>query len=392
MITLAWHLTAACGLILVLGGCAQSSLRIPKSTTAQEFPSEELRSSFGNIAVVPMYAPPRIELNETVYDKGECAKEMAGSAVAGMMDGCTDAMGCLGMLLLSPVVAGIGAVAGAVEADTEEQVRARIELIHAKTASSGIAGDFQEKGLEIAAQYDEFSIQTEPAHQDTTFEYIPFDLLAEREIDTVIQLGITDIASFIAESVYCDPALGLNINTALTVFSSDGTPVYSTSVYRSSKPRELEDWAKRDAKHWDEALHEFIDDVTARLLEDVFLQIDSPAEILQVPTPSYAGSSHVMLIEKQPTLAWAWDSAESNSRHEGLLSPEAQVSYDLRVVESGLDRVYYERLNLSEPQHKLEKKLRKKRLYSWQIRATFMRDGKRRRTPWLGDFAITYQN
>jgi len=386
--TTSWNMLCACGLLILLGGCAQSSVRVPTATTAADYPSEELRRSFGQIAVLPTYTTPRIELNETVYDKGECAKEMAGSAVAGMMDGCTDGMGCLGLLLLSPVVAGVGAMAGAAEADTEEQVKARIELIHTRTESSEIAQRFQENGEQVALLYDEFSIAANPVTESVDFEEIPFDLLRQRDIDTVLQLGITDISSHTAEDKYCDPALALNIRTQLKIFSTDGKPVYMTSISRTSKARELEDWAQRDAQNWDDALHEFIGEVTVRLLEDVFLQIAPPAELLQVPTSSYADGSSETLKEKQPTLAWTWGPTATNNWRDELVPPDSDVTYDLRVLGANSGLIHYEKFGLQEPEHKLEKKLRKKRFYSWQVRATFTWDGKVRRTSWLGDFPL----
>lgn len=381
-----WRIFVACGILIVLGGCAQTSLRVPQATSARDYPSEELRSSFGTIAIMPMYAPPEIELNQSVYDKGECAKEMAGSAVTGMMEGCSGGMGCLGLLLLTPVAAGIGAIAGAAEADTEDQVKARVEMIHARTASSEIGGRFQEKGEEVATQYDEFSLMTNPVDQNADFADIPFDLLREQGVDTVLQLGITDISSHTAEDVYCDPALSLSIRSGLRLFSSDGHPVYATSISRTSKARELEDWAKRDAQHWDDALHEFVDEVTARLVEDVFLHIDPPAQIRLVPTSSYADGSAEILIEKRPTLEWTWSPADISDWRDKSVSSHSDVTYDLRVVHDYSGLVAYEKSGLRQTTHKLEKKLRKNRNYNWQIRATFSADGKVRRTHWLGNF------
>lgn len=376
-------------LSIFLGGCAQTSHRIPNETTAMDYPSEELRRSFGNIAIVPMYAQPEISLPDTVYDKGKCAKEMAGSAVAGMLDGCSGDMGCLGLLLLSPLVAGIGAAAGAAEADTEEQVNARIELIHARTESSEIARRFQEKGSEVAMLYEEFSVATAPDSPKADDAEIPFELLRLQNVDTVMQLGISDISSFKAEEVYCDPALALEIQTGLKLFTSDGRPVYSTSISRTSKPRELEEWASRDAQNWDDALHEFIDDVTMRLLEDVFMQIAPPAEILQVPTASYAAGSTDVLIDRKPTLEWSWGSPDTNAWQDELVPRHSDVVYDLRVVDNWSGLVHYEKYGLQQPMHKLEKKLRKKSHYKWQIRATFNWDGRVRRTQWIGDFPVT---
>jgi hypothetical protein len=375
--------------LILLGGCAQNSLKVPKATTAMDYPSEELRRSFGKIAVVPIYAAPEISLNDSVYDKGQCAKEMAGSAVVGMLDGCTGGMGCLGLLLLSPVVAGVGAIAGAAEADTEEQVKARIEIIHARTETSDIARRFQEKGEEVATQYEEFSSMIVPVTRSADLSEIQFGQMRQQKIDTVLQLGISDISSHAAEDVYCDPALALNIQTRLKLFSIDGKPVYSTSISRTSKARELEDWAQRDAQNWDDALHEFIDDVTIRLLEDVFLHIAPPAQILQVPTPSYAKGSRETLVEKRPTFAWTWGPTDANGWRHDLVPPDSEITYDLRVLDAYSGYIQYEKYGLQKTEHKLEKKLRKKNNYNWQVRATFSWDGKIRRTQWLGNFPAT---
>ncbi len=66
-----------------------------------------------------------------------------------------------------------------------------------------------------------------------------------------VELGITDVSHRITESKYRDP-----------------------------ESRELEGWAGRDAKSWEAALNSYLDDVTANLLDDVFLHIEEPGEIV----------------------------------------------------------------------------------------------------------------
>ena len=381
---ISWRTCLAFGVLTLLFGCAQTSVKVAAVSSAEVFPSEELRSSFGNIAVVPLYEPPNVALNENVYDMGGCAIEAAGSAADFMLSDC-QGEGCLGALVLTPIVAAVAAIFGAVEADSEEKVKSRIELIQSKTASSDIAYRFQERASELARQYDGYTLLADPVHQSTDYQEIPFDLLREQQIDIVLQLGITNIATRTAEAKYCDPELALSIQTSLALFdAADGAQIYSTSIHRNTEARELEDWAKKNARHWDAALHESIDEVTIRLLDDVFLHVAAPAQILPVRTSSHAGTNYELLKERRPTLAWAWNPEDKSSwTGESVLS-NSDITYDLRITNARKNRVIYEKFGLSQAQHKVEKKLPKE--FYWQVRANYSWDGLHRRTRWLGNF------
>lgn len=191
----------------------------------------------------------------------------------------------------------------------------------------------------------------------------------------------------VSQGKYCDSALILRIQTGLNLFTSDGDKIYSTSIDRKSKARELEDWAKQDAQPWNEALHQFIDEVTKALLDDVFVHIAPPAQFVRVPTESYAEANHDVLIEKQPTLAWGWSQLDDSPSSGESTLLGAEVTYDFRIIDRNYDRVAYEKYGLSQTEHKLEKKLKRNRLYRWQVRANFSQDGIDRRTKWLGDFS-----
>ena len=125
-----------------------------------------------------------------------------------------------------------------------------------------------------------------------------------------------------------------------------------------------------------------------RLLEDVFLNIEAPARLLFVPTQSYAAGTQDVLVDKRPMLEWNWGASDTDEWREDLVPHRSEVSYDLRVIDAYSGLIYYQKFGLDVPRHKLEKKLRKKRGYSWQIRATFRWNGRVRRTSWIGDFPV----
>ncbi len=383
---MSWRTCLAFGVLTLLFGCAQTSVKVAAVSSAEDFPSEELRSSFGNITIVPLYEPPNIELNATVYGKGKCAIRGAGSAIDGTLSGLSgDSLVDAVLIALTPIFAAVGAIAGAVEADSEEKVKSRIEVIQSKTTSSDIAYRFQERASELARQYNGYTLLADPTDQSTDYQEIPFDLLREHQIDTVVQLGITNIATRTAEAKYCDPKLVLSIQTRLALFdAAHERQIYSTSIHRKTEARKLEDWAKKDARHWDAALHESIDEVTMRLLDDVFLHVAPPAQILPVGTSLHAGTNYKLFKERRPTLAWAWNPEDKSSWTGATALSNSDITYDLRITKARTNRVIYEKFGLSQAQHKVEKKLPKK--FYWQIRANYSWDGLHRRTRWLGNF------
>lgn len=379
-----WRTSLVLGLMIILLGCARMPVtQIPTYSSAEDIPSEELRLSFGNIAIVPLYEPPNIELNATVYNKGDCAKEGAGSAMDAALSGHSAG------LILAPIFAGVGAIAGAAEVDSEEEVKSRLELIQLKTDSSGIKNRFHEKAVELSQRYNEYSFLADPTPKSTDYEKIPFELLREQQVDTILQIGITNISSKNAEAVYCDPALTLNIETSLALFNvADGRQIFLTSMHRVSEARKLEEWAKRDAKFWDKALGKYVDEVTTGLLDDVFLHVKPPAQIVPTQNPSEASQSYVRLSERRPTFAWAWDPDISGSWTGELSMYNSDLIYDLRVTSAWDGSVKYEKSGITETQHRLEERLPSQGFFVWQIRANFLSDGKSRRTRWLGKFKI----
>ncbi len=384
-----WRTSLVLGLMIILLGCAPMSItQIPTYSSAEDIPSEELRLSFGNIAIVPLYEPPNIELNETVYSKSGCAKEGAASGMDAVLSSC-QGEGCLVGLILAPIFAGVGAIAGAAEADSEEEVKSRLELIQSKTDSSGIKNRFHEKAVELSQQYNEYSFLADPTPKSTEYEQIPFELLREQQVDTILQLGITHISSEYAEAVYCDPELRLIIETSLALINvADGKQILLASMHRGSEARKLEDWAKLDAKFWDEALGNYVEEVTTGLFDDVFLHVKAPAQIVPTQNPSEVSLRYVRLSELRPTFAWAWDPDISGSWTGELSRYNSDLIYDLRVTSAWDGSVLYEKSGITETQHTLEERLPRQGFFEWQIRANFLLDGKSRRTRWLGNFKV----
>ena len=121
-----------------------------------------------------------------------------------------------------------------------------------------------------------------------------------------------------------------------------------------------------------------------RLLDDVFLHVAPPAQILPVGTSLHAGTNYKLFKERRPTLAWAWNPEDKSSWTGATALSNSDITYDLRITKARTNRVIYEKFGLSQAQHKVEKKLPKK--FYWQIRANYSWDGLHRRTRWLGNF------
>ena len=378
------------GLMLLLNGCAGAKIKSPSYSGIDEFPSDELRSSFGTIVIVPSYKRPNIELNTTAYDKDKCVSEAASAAMIRAGAHCTGFFDCVfDTIVWGTLDSSISSAAAAAEADTQEEVNSRVERIEVKTGSSRLADRFQDRALELAHQYHEFTFQAIPEHKNTDQLEIPFDLLRKQQIDTVLQLGITDIVTRATEEKYCDPKIELSIRTSLTAFdTADGSQIYSISMHRETESRKLEDWAKGDAKYWDAALNGYLDEVIAGLLDAVLVHVNAPADI--VPTGSLSRSNVVWVRIKdlQPTFAWAWEPVDRGSWTGEFSKYNSDVSYDLRVTSTNSGSIVYEKFGLTDTQHKMRRSLRPNGHFIWQIRANFLWNEKIRRTRWFGNFLI----
>jgi hypothetical protein len=90
----------------------------------------------------------------------------------------------------------------------------------------------------------------------------------------------------------------------------------------------------------------------------------------------------------QPVLKWKAfpEARDLASDQEGRFKGIGPVRYDLRIWEAAADgsvsAPVYEREELPQPEHRVEKALSKKTRYCWTVRARFELNGRVRVTPW----------
>ena len=144
------------GLLILLSGCSTTGRPYaPSQSEDREFPSEEERANFGDIAVVPWSEPADLNLYAKAAGKGVCAAESAEAWAKGSSSGeITD-------LILVPLMFGFGAAAGAAKTDSPEEIQARIDTIRKSGVSPELSAMYQQRAQNGVTAFNEYSFAKE---------------------------------------------------------------------------------------------------------------------------------------------------------------------------------------------------------------------------------------
>ena len=365
------------GLLVLFSGCTTTGRPYaPNQSEDREFPSEEERANFDDITVIPWTEPADLDLYARAGGKGLCASE---SAEAWARESRT---GDISDLIGVPLMFVLGAAAGAATADSPEEVQARVDVIRESGVSPELSAMYQQRAHNGVMAFNEYSFATELRQGDAESMKVSFDRLRQDGIDTAVQVGVARVRTKREGSKRCDPELSLTVVTSVRLIDvHTEEEIYRASISRTTKAKKLKEWAKNDARHWRNELDERISEVTTALLEDAFVNISSPDST----GPTMTSPDRVRVT--RPTLRWDWFDTDAQV-HESI-PKDAIVTYDLRILYGKGSGIIYEKYELNEPRHKLERKLPRRGTFTWSVRANFRWNGKLRRTPWSGAFQLT---
>lgn len=377
--------------LVVEAGCAAFQ-EVPTPDTAYQ-------PSVGTVAVVASDRVPQIELEGYAHGKGEGAARGAGGTYGGcvresLMSG--NGLGLLVGVFVCPFVAAGGAVAGAVNAPSADEVAAAEHALMTPSNDRRIQGALRSQVL-LADVPTGPPLVLLPEQLEKPGGGKPdYHALVAAHIDSVLEVELTRVGTKVRGGAGTNPPLILFMQAhAQLVRTRDGARLYSADyVYGQAGP-DILGWSANDARKFRAALENGYRALGTRIYDDVFLLYPFPRRGYNTKVPSTFGLAPVSppwrrwskVDSLEPTLRW-----QAFPRQEDLLYGAQQemdhirhVRYDLIVAraEDGLPAgVVYSRTGLTTTEHTLETPLAPHAQYLWTVRARFMLDGRERVTEW----------
>ena len=258
-------------------GCLGKVIGLPQIPKP---PSEQLRTHFGTIGVVSGKFLPEVEiLWPAKGSTGGCSREAGAVAawwsVAPLQGGAGgDPALFLIWYALTPFVALGGCIHGASEAPPAATVEMTQEELN-KYVHAGI--EIQEKMrdqfLQVAREQTHYSfVVLEDQGPATPGEDLSYDSLADRGIDTVVEIGVLKFGLG-GDPMTVNPSLSLfmTLRTRL-IRIADGEAVYdATLTYESEVNRTLDVWEANGAHLFREKFGPCYHTLAEKIVEEVFL-------------------------------------------------------------------------------------------------------------------------
>ena len=371
----------------VLLACLQAACATPVSPDHLSDPDKRY---LGRIAVVPASSQPEYVFEALTSGKEDAARgALSGvSECAHALRGTRGWVGGLMFLVCAPIGAVAGAVSGASQAASAQEVEA------AKAAAQeGIAAlALQDATADALLRHaKEMGIALDPS-------------TPANSADSVIEISVLSATAFTPGARDLRVSLGMRARVR-AVSTRDGKELDSFTPRCASPLRPVSEWLAAGGAAIKAALDTCAASIAEQALEEVLLvyhpkklrEQDAAGESQRVPayalravepplrTKLYLAPSRVTyghleryaLDSLQPTFRWEqWPRGFDIEPH--------QVRYDLRIfAEEGL---VYERRGLSAPAHRLQDPLAPCQTFRWTVRARFTLAGAPRATEWMGAF------
>jgi hypothetical protein len=395
-------------LLLTPLGCATTEIRSFSSPIP-----EEMRKSSHSVAVIPAGFAPSSNLltfakgRDTGAAKGAAAGALQGMGSLGHGGASGGPYGAAVIVLLLPVFASIGAIAGGIEgaikAIPDEEV-AKIEasvnsVLQELDMQNTMAENIVLKGGELTSYRFVPLKGPGPATPDSRPD---FTTIKGEGNDLALEVSVLEIGFHGGSG--SDPLLSFFMNARIRAFRVDDGAELHADIFRyTSREGKFSEWAENGALRLKEALETGYAQIAEAAIEKMFLlyevKIDSiwsgamhcMLEPLDPPQESLGFFSHQLnfpvIGTLHPTLKW-----ESFPRDEdreadstGILNSVSDITYEIKVWkgQDGVpEEVLYSRSGLPLPEHTIETPLQLETEYFWTARAHFKFDGQDRLTKW----------
>jgi hypothetical protein len=311
------------------------------------------------------------------------------------------------LALATAVVGGaaLGAVAGAVAATPEAEARRIEAVVHRCVEELPAHLDLSRRVIEAAGRQGAASLALVPA-ADPAAAAPDAARLRAQGFETALEIGVRRIAFVGGEGA--DPELALElVASARLVDTRTGTVEYARDFERVGAPRRFSAWSAGSAEALRHALFDGLQDLADDVVDVLFVQADlgiasgtwafpgtrRSGSCWLTPTeppneyPFLARELTWIAVGSQPTLAWEPfpDEGQRAALRKATGHAPRDVRYALRIWSVRDDErgeLVYERRDLSDATHRLERPLLPRRRYFWSIRACFGIDAGTACTPW----------
>jgi hypothetical protein len=278
-------------LLLLLAGCANHQ---PPETVRWKSDHAEL----GTIGVVAAEFEP-----ERVFE-GYIRGRLPGAGY-GALGGALSYMGTAGYLLpatpvLIPPAAVIGAVDGAVRADSKKVIRANEAEVKRALAALRIQRSLQERVVALARDGSGHSImQIDDGGPDSPEEIRTYTgMTAAPGADNVLELAVLKIGT---NGPWDDKSVALFVMARARLLGVHDEPLLFEGNYEfTSEPHQLAEWCANHAVLLSDAPSRGLDDLAGQIVDELILTI-APGEVpmLQVIEPS-----GLKITSVEPHFAW----------------------------------------------------------------------------------------
>lgn len=243
---------------------------------------EEIRAHPGVVALVVPKAPPHIDVGPRIVGKVGGAAQGAGGATAGLWAGCLELAGHDGaggaIIILffcvpaTPFVATGGAVVGAITHERKDvpaaQAQARVQEALDELKFQATLRDHV---LELARSRTPHIFVVRAEFDPLTLSDRPdFRMLAEANVDTVLEVRLTDIRMIRTVGEGKPLAFVMEARASLDNTRS-GEELYAQKFKFQSEGREFPQWAENDGAALGQALEQGYKNLAESIVKDVFL-------------------------------------------------------------------------------------------------------------------------
>lgn len=375
----------ATAVAVALSGCTLSPTR----------PSLEERQAIRRIAVIPSAQPPKVKFDTFAVGAGSGLAKGAGAGALEVIAASAstgDPFALLIGVILAPVGAVIGGVAGAVVATPPNTARQIEVLQDRKVAELALQRNLGEEVRQILqdAGYTAFLADV-PAGAVTAPERTDIQQ-APVTADAIMETSATEFG-FVGSGN--DPDLALFVTGETRLVRTTTGAVLAEPGYRArSAERKLADWQAPESRYLAQAYGEALRLLAEVIVEQALLNypVAGPLgsrSVLAGPKPvepgTQEGSLWVVPDVETTTPELTWEPLVPSS--EGLRPEHAELAhlesltYELCVrgkvslPDDPHGRCIYRRKGLTQTAHRIEEPLHPDTRYWWDVRARFRLDG-----------------
>lgn len=241
-------------------GCATTKRAIPM--TAEQ--SEQLRLRLGAIAVVSARFIPKLELQTPA--KGALAGAGAGAG-ATLEAGKGSGEGAVLGILLTPV----GAVAGAVMADSAKDVNEREAIIKKAIAELKIQETIRDSFLKTVQEKTKFQFVLEEGHGPITDGELPdYRDMKEKGITTIHEITVKQFGLKGKGKINPDLSLYMILQARLVNLTNNAELFKNTFAYEGEKHKFAE-WSANDAQLFRQEFDRCYQNLAENMMQGIYM-------------------------------------------------------------------------------------------------------------------------